>query len=142
MSVLKSVKNYLTGGGAEVVVEILNHVIELDEPIKAIIKVTAKDETLLVKEVYFGVKAEEKSANRHSIFKDQKSVDKNLQLNPGDVKEWEVSLEIPASAPATFIGKHSSLQWYARAGLAVSGVDPKSEWEKFVVNRVTVYAAK
>ncbi|MFY0598123.1 MAG: sporulation protein [Cyclobacteriaceae bacterium] len=140
MGVLKSVKNFLTGGAAEVKIEIKNHEIREDEPLQLVISVTAKEETIFIKELYLKIKAEERSANTNNLHSAQKSIERDIQINGGETKQWETSIEIPLSAPSTFLGRHSSLLWYALAGLDMSGVDPSSGWEKFIVDRPVSYA--
>jgi sporulation-control protein spo0M len=139
MGLLESVKNFVTGGGAEVVVTLDNPVIDGDETLKLSVAATAKTETLAVKVVYVKVKAEEKSANTSAIFETTIELEKNVQLSAGDTKSWRCEVPIPSDMPATYFGRHSSMQWYVNAGLDVPGNDPDSDWQKFVVNRTKIY---
>ncbi len=136
MGLLNSVKNFVTGGGAEVVVTIENPVIDGSEPLALSISATAKEETLAVKKVYVEVKAEEKSANTKLLYNTTIELEKNVQLSTGENKSWNSEVPIPEDIPATFFGRHSSMQWYVNAGLDVPGNDPDSGWQKFVVNRL------
>ena len=138
MSILKSVKNYVTGGAADVHVEISNPVLNGNESIRGTVKVTSKD-NLFVPEVYCELRALEKSENEIILYADRIVLQKDIQLGEGDQKSWEFEMTIPAAAPTTFIGRHSSLKWSLRGGLDLKGVDPKSKWAPFVVNRATVF---
>ena len=139
MGILKSIKNFVTGGAAEVSLEFENRILNDSQPLRIKLTATAKDETVIIDKVYVNVAAMEKSANTKKMYADQKFLDDQVQLNAGESKTWDVQFEIPSTAPATFIGKHSSLKWQAKGGLEMSGVDPKSDTELFVVNRAAVY---
>lgn len=140
MGLLNSVKNFITGGGAEVVVTIDNPVIEGTELLKLSISATAKEDTLAIKKVYVEVKAEEKSANTKNLYNTSIELDNNVQLSAGESKSWKCEVPIPEDIPATFFGRHSSMQWYINAGLDVPGNDPDSGWQKFIVNRPISFA--
>ncbi|MEQ8712488.1 MAG: sporulation protein [Cyclobacteriaceae bacterium] len=140
MGLLNSVKNFVTGGGAEVIVNIENPVIDGSEPLRLSISATAKEETLAVKKVYVEVKAEEKSANTKLLYNTTIELEKNVQLSAGENKSWSCEVPIPEDIPATFFGRHSSMQWYVNAGLDVPGMDPDSGWQKFVVNRPITFS--
>lgn len=141
MGLLDSVKNFVTGGGAEVVVTIENPVIDGGETLKMNVSATAKEETLAIKNVYVEVKAEEKSANTKMIYETTIELENTVQLSAGESKSWNCEVPIPADMPATFFGRHSSMQWYVNAGLDVPGIDPASGWQKFVVNRPINYGS-
>lgn len=139
MGILDSVKNFVTGGGAEMSITLENPVIEANESLKASISAMAKEDTMAVRQVYVSIKAEEKSGETRQLYETTIELEKNVQLSVGELKSWNCEVPIPADVPATFFGRHSSLQWYIKGGLDVSGVDPNTGWQKFVVNRLMVY---
>lgn len=140
MGILNNIKNFVTGGAAEVTLDFENRVINDNSPLRIKLTATAKEETIIIDKVYLDIAAVEKSGNTKYMYKDQKILDDQVQLNAGESKTWETQFEIPSTAPATFIGKKSSLKWQVSGGLDMSGVDPSSESEPFVLNRATVYS--
>ena len=139
MGLLDSVKNFVTGGGAAVLINMENPVINSNEPLTMGVSATAKETTLAVRRVYVQVKAEERSGRTNLLYESSIELDSQVQLNAGETRSWPCEVPIPEDMPATFFGRHSSLQWYVKAGLDVPGNDPDSGWQKFVVNRPTSF---
>lgn len=135
MGVFKNIKDYVTGGAAEVELTILNPVVPEDESVNVTIKVTPTGETLHANRLYLMVKALERSSTSNALYSNEFVLEENIQVNAGDSREWKFAVEVPEDAPATFFGRHFSLEWGVRASLDMPGIDPSSGWQRFVVNK-------
>ena len=139
MSILKDLKNFVTGGAAKVDLAYDKEVLSHGESLQVSVTVKPVDETLIFEKIYLRVKAVESSAHSTTIYSEEKLVAENIQISAGEEKTWNTEVSLPESAPATYIGRHSSLHWSAQAGVELPGVNPTSDEKRFVVNKRMVY---
>lgn len=140
MGLFENVKNYVTGGAADVIVLISNPVMTEGESLKLAITVRPTGDTLHIKKIYLQVRAQEMSSVTHILYDQEYTIDEEIQINAGDEREWTYEVELPADVPATYIGRHFRMHWAVKAGLEMSGVDPNSGWQPFVLNKIMQYA--
>ncbi len=138
MGILKDIKNFVTGGSAEVSIKLVNEIVEEDGKLEATLIITAKEETVIGKNVYALVEAIEESANKKTIYESRIELETSVQISAGESRSWSVAIEIPDTAPSTHFGKHSKLDWKLTGGIELSGINPDAE-VRFVVNRVNVF---
>lgn len=136
MDVINKLKNYVTGQGARVEVAFANPEINGAEALQVTLVAEATDDLLYAEQVLLQLRAIERSASSHVLYSEELVLDKQVQLSPGQPSKWEQSVAIPPHIAGTFVGKHSSFHWEVRGRLEASGIDPKSQWKQFVVNRI------
>ena len=153
---LKQVKNFVTGGGAEIC--ILPHSEEFDgnEPLRFTIQCQVKDADISVNKVYFKVRATEhidaegyeieheedgsveveRERVKQSIitYKDEVLVTGEQMLEANNSYEWEVALELPVEeVNSTYRGVNCTHEWEVYAGVDVTGNDPDTNWQNITV---------
>ncbi|WP_147302811.1 hypothetical protein [Marinoscillum furvescens] len=133
---INKLKNYVTGQGARVEMAFGNPEINGPEALQVTLTAEATDDVLYAEQVILQLRAIERSASSHVLYSDDLVLDKQVQLSPGQPSKWEQSVAIPPHIAGTFVGKHSSFHWEVRGRLEAAGIDPKSEWQKFFVNRI------
>ena len=116
MGILKNIANFVTGGAADVSLILENDVIREGESIKATLTITAKEETIISKLIYVKVEAIEQSENKRTLYERQHELDTDIQINASESKSWPVQIELPEDAPATYLGKHSKMEWHIAGG--------------------------
>ncbi|MEQ8580660.1 MAG: sporulation protein [Marinoscillum sp.] len=141
MSILKNLKNFVTGGAAKVDLAYAEEVLRDGESLSVMVTVKPLDQTLIFEKVYLNVKAVERSAHDTTIYAEEKVLAEHVQVSAGEEKTWSMEIKLPESAPATYIGKHSSLHWSAQAGVELPGVNPTSDQRSFIVNKKMIYPA-
>jgi hypothetical protein len=161
MGIFSKIKNFVTGGAAEVSVVFEAGETDGNQPLRAFVVATAKDDCN-VKKVYFKIRGREtyvKSVHHSSTDSDGNTTntqnyethhethfEKELtladeeQINKGEVKKWLAEFEVPEDALATYHGKDVSLKWEVYAGLDMPGNDPDSDWVEFIVNKKMDYS--
>ena len=139
MGILKDLKNFVTGGAAKVDLAYEKEVLSDGESLQVSVTVKPLDETLIFEKIYLKVKASESSAHTTTVYSEERLLAENVQVSAGEEKTWSTEVSFPETAPATYIGKHSSLHWSAHAGVELPGVNPTSDEKKFVVNKRMAY---
>ena len=117
-----------------------SNVLSDGDVLKLTIGVRPTGDAIHAKKLYLTVKALECSSTKNVQFEEEFIVVENIQVNAGEEGEWAFEVQLPPEVPATHIGKHFSLEWAVRAGLDMSGVDPHSGWERFVLNKEMDYS--
>jgi hypothetical protein len=134
MGILDSIKNYVTGGAADVRVIVKTNDIILGSNVDFEISATPTESTVAASKIYIKIEALEESGDKNVLYKSEQEVDSNVQLTEGETKQWTATFQIPVDAQASFYGRSSKLQWIALAGIDMAGIDPKSEEVVFMVN--------
>ena len=140
---LKSVKNFVTGGGAEVHAQ-LPDVLVRGESATVSIRAEIKDASMDVSSVYINVRASEtidmvvednddyhdldRIYENNETFSDKFSLNIDQTLDAGQEYEWEIEIIIPEDARASYSGVYASNDWEIEAGIDVKGNDPDSGW--------------
>lgn len=156
MGFFAKIKNFVTGGAAEVSVIMESPLTDGTQPIRAFVMATAKDDCN-VKKVYFHIRGRESyikrvnhtstdgNGNRTSSsgyetcyevhFEKEMILAEAVQMTKGETLKWLAEFEIPQNALATYHGKDVNFKWEVEAGLDMPGVDPDSGWIEFIVNK-------
>ena len=160
MGFFSKIKNYVTGGAAEVKLVFENQVVDGSDPVRLFIHARAKDDCK-VKEVYFRMRGIETYVKREETistdsdgdssrtYRDvvktdihigtKTTVARDISLVAGDEEKWLVEFEIPANSCPTFHGKEVSFKWEVYAGLDMPGNDPDSGWVEFFLSKKMNY---
>ncbi len=148
MGFFDRMKNFVTGGGAEVAVvaveptrggpftvKIHAAVGEADIEIKAVYLKVASMETVVINDVEIARVINEKMETvREDIEKTTTVHDQTINvagaqtLKAGEEYDWETTVTLPDTAPPSFVGVTAKHEWKILAGLAVPGNDPDSGW--------------
>jgi hypothetical protein len=156
MGLFSSLKNFVTGGGAEVSLELL------DAPVRGNdfgVRVTAVvgDADIDIERVYLRVRGAEhveipdvevvkKKAggsietekrtitHQESTFRHDAELVAAMTLKAGETYSWETVVEIPEDVLPTFKGRKARHEWRALAGLDMRGNDPDSGWVDFEID--------
>lgn len=142
MGLFDNIKNYVTGGAAEVKLELESATLIEEQVLKLTIAARPTSDTIHAKKLYLEVKALESSSTKNVRYQKDYVVESEIQINEGNEREWTFEVELPPEAPATHIGKHFSLEWGVKAGLDMGGKDPDSGWVRFVLNKEMDYSIK
>jgi sporulation-control protein spo0M len=134
MGLFNNIKNYVTGGAADVRVIVKNDSVILGSQIDFEILVTPTSGTIAADKVYITIKAVEQSGDHYTLYQDEQVLDTNIQLMDGETKRWSATFSIPADGQATYLGRHSRMQWLVYAGVDMAGKDPTSDSVVFMVN--------
>ncbi|MEQ9301606.1 MAG: hypothetical protein RIF33_23710 [Cyclobacteriaceae bacterium] len=163
MWIFSKIKNFVTGGAAEVKVVFESGETDGSEPLRAFVVATAKDDCK-VKKVYFKIRGREtyiklvhhhtndgdgNSTSTHNYethheahFESEMVLAEAEEINRGETKKWLAEFDIPDDALATYHGKDVALKWEVFAGLDMPGNDPDSDWVEFVINKKMNYSLK
>lgn len=161
MGLFSKIKNYITGGAAEVAIVFEADQVDGSQPIRLFISAIAKDDCK-IKQVYFKVKGVESYKERVVVnntnsdgssststrdetheevhHREEQIVAEELLLKAGSEEKWLVTFELPESAIATYHGKEVSFRWKVFAGLDMPGNDPDSGWVEFVLAKKMNYS--
>lgn len=154
LDTLKSAKNYLTGGGATVTLEIEG--LNLKNPLKIKVKAQIGDADLEIKGVELVIKSLEtvvipnlriappgtslppykpQDARREEeLYKEKIVISPNpARLLKNQPYTWLKEIKLGEKALPTFQGKHAKHAWFAEGVLLVSGRNPSSGWVEFKV---------
>lgn len=147
---IKSAKNYLTGGGAKVYVEVTDP--SFEEPFNVHIRAVISDSDLKINRVYLKVRAvedvtipnvevteievddQEVNSERRDIsrstetFQREFNVSGSETLSAGQEYEWDTEVELPDNASGSYYGYNAKHRWLFQAGLDAAGNDPDSGW--------------
>lgn len=143
---LKSVKNALTGGAADVTVEVGEA--RTDSPVQVRVTATAKA-NFPIKRVYLLVRSVEEavvhdidverdgSVRREAVHGEVETCNMEvdiadaLDLEEGETYEWETEIELPQESNPTFHGNTIRHVWMIQAAIDSFGNDPDSGWVEF-----------
>jgi len=149
---IKTVKNFITGGGASVFIELLNTP-RLGGPLYVRVRAKVGDQDLKATAVYLCVQSIEKIHVHNRGF--HVSIGKRAPARQADTRRrtitWEIEtiiepidgleangafiwdgvVNLPLDGSATYHGTYAKHIWRVRGGLAVSGTHPKSSWFEF-----------
>jgi len=144
---IKSVKNMVTGGGADVTLTIEESSIK---GLKINVRAFIKDADMKVDKVYLKVRSVEKVVapdidiarnqngqvvrtrehvhHSETIFEQEFLVTGAETLNSQEEYNWSTNIELPERALPTYKGRNAQNTWMVFAGLDASGNDPDSGW--------------
>lgn len=154
LDTLKEVKNFITGGGAIVTLEIEEPV--LKKPFKITVKAQTEDTDLEIKGVSLAIKSVEsvvvhnvraappstglppypdKSVRADSeLYKEEFALSNtHARLLQKQVYTWVREITLGEKALPTFQGKNAKHIWYVQGSLLVTGKNPTSGWVEFIV---------
>ena len=135
MGLFKNVANFVTGGAAEVQLELINPVLDNEYSMDVVIRVKPTGDTIHAKRLYLEVQVVEESSTKNVLYRQEHILSEDLQINQGDGKEWSFRVELPTEVPPTYLAKYFSVKWGIKASLDMPGVDPNSGWQPFVLNK-------
>ena len=146
---LKSVGNMLTGGAAEVFVEVQEDA-SVESPFAIRVKAMLKDQDLKIDKVYLKIRAVETvriddvpvaRRSGDEIYLDNEDITRSYTtykvevpvagpqtLEAGQEYEWEVEIDLKDNAAPTYYGHFAKHEWSVFAGLDAFGNDPDSGW--------------
>jgi len=148
MGFFDKMKNFITGGGAEVTVEAIEPnrggpftvkihaaVEEADIEIKEVYLKVVSLETVVIKDVEIARMINEKMETVREDIENTTTVhDQKIEvagaqtLKANQEYDWETTVTLPETAPPSFVGVTAKHEWKILAGLAVPGNDPDSGW--------------
>lgn len=145
---IKNVKNAITGGGAEVTVEVGEVSPDGDLPIRitALAKADVKAKRVYVQvqsieaaivediDVYRDGRAVREQVEGQMITQDiHVDIAGECEIANGATEVWEGSIELPEDGAPSFYGHIIKHTWHIKAGLDTFGNDPDSGWIEFEV---------
>lgn len=154
LDTLKGVKNYITGGGAKVTLEIEKPA--LKKAFKITLSAQVEDADLEINGVLLVIKSVEsvvvhnvrvappgtslppyspKDVRAESeLYKEEFTLsDSHARLPPKQVYTWVREITLGEKALPTFQGRNAKHTWLAQGSLLVSGRNPTSGWVEFNV---------
>ena len=145
---VKSMKNFVTGGGADVFVEA--DTISFDKPFDVIIKAQIKDDPIKINSAYLKIEGREEvevrdydthrssdgSTHGHtetirkntSLYQNEITVTGAQELAANGTFTWKATINLPSDAQPIFRGRYARHLYWVKAGLDVPGNDPDSGW--------------
>ena len=139
---IKAAKNYITGGGAEVTVQLADEPASFEKPLVFHSKVVVKDADLKVDKVYLKIRSQETSeaycndagrtvSNHTTTHKEEFVVAENVVMEAGKTYEYTTEVDLSGDLQGTYNGVNAWHEWAVYVGLDVSGNDPDSNWQTF-----------
>jgi hypothetical protein len=145
MGFLDKLKNYVTGGGAKVTLQVGE--VAPGRPIPVVVRAQVEGAPVKASKIYVAVRAVEtvdlihrdRDASAHAgdrdrvhdtetTFSKEFVIHGPVELAAGSKHEWQGEIQIPQSAQPSYRGKHAKHEWSVLAGIDVSGNDPDSGW--------------
>lgn len=150
---LKNVKNFVTGGSAEVSLEAADP--RVSQPFRVTVRAAVGDGEVKISRVYLRVRAVEEVRVKDVPVPLEETVNGQRQvvgMQNGDLErqetlfnqefviggpqtlerhsqnEWSTEVTLPAQAQPTYLGVNARLLWSLYAGLDTFGNDPDSGW--------------
>ncbi|MEP3891313.1 MAG: hypothetical protein ABJN69_12710 [Hellea sp.] len=155
MGLFSNLKNFVTGGGAEVSLEVINQAkrgspvtlrvtaiigpadIEIEHvSVKIMGKESVKVPNVNVAKTVNEIVQSEKKTVEHSenTFQMKDELASDMTLKASQTYTWEAKIDVPEDALPTFIGKNAKHKWQAMASLVMRGNDPDTGWLDFEVS--------
>lgn len=163
MGIFSKIKNYITGGAAEVAVVFENDLVRPEDKLRLFVTASAKDDCK-IKKVYLHIKCEETYKKRetttttdsngnttttsrdvtkyYSHFTKELVLAEDILLRKDSEEKWLAEFEIPVDALPSFKGKDCHMAWKVFAGLDMPGNDPDSGWVSFYVQKKVDYTVE
>lgn len=155
MGLFSNLKNFVTGGGADVSLEVIDKAkrgssvtvrvtavigqadIEIEHvSVKVVGRESVKIPNVKVAKTVNDVVQIEKKTVDHSenTFDAKSELASEMTLKAAQSYTWETDIELPEDALPTFEGKNAKHTWRAMASLVMRGNDPDTGWLDFEVN--------
>lgn len=160
MGLFSKIKNYITGGAAEVSVVYENPKTDGQEPMRLFVVANARD-SCKIKNVYLEIRGMETYKKRetrtstdsngnvttttHDVtthykhFERKMVLDEDVQMQEGEERKWLGEFDLPTDALPTYHGKDCFMKWEVFAGLDMPGNDPDSGWVEFFIQKEMNY---
>lgn len=142
---IKSAKNFVTGGGAKVQIQIPGNATR-GETVPVLVKAQVAGAPLKVTKVYILVRARENVSlsirhdgdkvhvnEDHETFSQEFAVTGPLNLEAESQNEWSADIQLPTNVAGSYRGHNSNHLWEFKAALDVKGNDPDSGWQELPV---------
>lgn len=143
---VKAAKNFVTGGGAQLTVQIGQAT--AGAPIPVMVSAQVGGAPLSINQVYVRVRGEEivqmtvrdrdgGGGDRDRINEQVETFDQTfpitgpLQLEANSTHQWQGQIQLPPNAAPTYAGHNARHVWTALAALDLRGNDPDSGWTEF-----------
>lgn len=142
---VKAAKNFVTGGGAEVQVQVGQA--GLGVPIQVMVSAQVGGSPLSVNQIYIKVRGEEQVQmtvrdrdtpgdrdrinERVETFEQVFPITGPLQLEANSQAQWQGQFQLPPNAAPSYIGRNARHVWSVMAALDIRGNDPDSGWVEF-----------
>ncbi|REE05666.1 hypothetical protein [Marinoscillum furvescens] len=163
MGLFTKIKNYITGGAAEVGIVFEENPTDGLSPLRVFVTAFANADCK-ASNVYLKWRARETykklvtttstdsdgnsttSTHSETRYEDhytaQVKVAEEVSIAKGKEERWLVTLDLPREAHPTYHGKEVFFKWEVFAGLSMPGNDPDSGWQEVVIRRKTNYQYK
>lgn len=163
MGLFTRIKNYITGGAAEVGIVFEKNPTDGLSPVRVFVTAYARSDCK-ASTVYLKWRAREiykktvtttttdsdgqsttttRLETRHEDHHHQEiTLAEDVALKQGSEARWLAELKLPMDAPPTYHGKDVYFKWEVFAGLSMPGNDPDSGWQEVVIRRKTNYQYK
>lgn len=160
MGIFSKIKNYITGGAAEVSIVFENNTTDGKSVMRLFVLAKALD-NCNIKKVYLDIRGQEtykKKETRtttdsngnvqtttHHVtahdnhYRHQLILANDVTMQAGEEQRWLGEFELPEDAYPTYHGKDCFMKWQVFAGLDMPGNDPDSGWVEFFVNKQLNY---
>jgi hypothetical protein len=142
---VKAAKNFVTGGGAQLSVQIGQAV--PGAPVPVMVSAQVGSAPLSVNQVYVRVRGEEiiqmtvrdrddpgdrdRINERTETFDQTFQITGPLQLEANSQAQWQGQFQLPPNAAPSYIGRNARHVWSVMAALDIRGNDPDSGWVEF-----------
>jgi hypothetical protein len=139
---IKSAKNFVTGGGADIELEVGHG--EVGGSLPVTMRVRVGGAALDVQRVYvvirgletvrMTVRDHDDPGDRDRIhetaetFRQEVDIYSATQLEANSEHSWPFELTLPEDAQPSYYGQHATHEWQLQAALDVRGNDPDSGW--------------
>ena len=144
MGFFNKIKNFVTGGGVELTLEIVGECY-LRKPFEVALTLTVDNLEIEAELIYLNLKFVERvrvRVNTHNsqgqsssrtvtkesvLYEDKIYLDRDIVLDPNQEYRYTETIHLPLEAMPSFEGVHANLEWSLQAVIEKSGNDPESE---------------
>lgn len=144
MGLFSTIKNFITGGGVRLSLQIINESY-LRKPFEVELIIAVEDQDIEAELIYIDLKyieevtvevrtrnaqgqhSTETKRNHTVLYEDKILIEKDFVLESGQEYTYVSTVQLPLEAFPSFQGKHAKLLWIMEAFVQKSGNDPNSE---------------
>ncbi len=154
MGFLSNLKNSLTGGWADVVID--HGEGRRGEPLELTVHVAVRSSAIEVSDVYVQLECHEiveidnhrvsdhddgeldvdhvDIRKQERLFDRRVSLARSVSLDADSQQAYEGQVDLPAHLPPSYSGRHAKIRWRVLAALDMKGNDPDSGWREIRVS--------